>query len=65
MSRAPAARVVGIALLALAVAGCERIGEAVDGIRRSSQRNWEQGRRRIGGAAPLDAALIPTPDSRR
>jgi len=44
-------RIVGVALLWVAVAGatgCDRIREAVDGLRRSTGQGWEQGRRRIG-----------------
>jgi len=48
------ARILYLALLAAAVTsalGCEKIDEAGDSIRRSTERNWEQGRRRIGGLA--------------
>jgi hypothetical protein len=41
-------RILYLALLAAAVGGvlgCEKIGEAGDNIRRSTERNWEQGRR--------------------
>jgi len=39
-------------LLFLAVAGatgCDRIRDALDGLRRSTGEQWERGRRRIGG----------------
>lgn len=52
MKRERLARILHIALLAAAVTGalgCEKIGDATDSIRRSNERNWEQGRRRIGG----------------
>lgn len=45
------ARLVGIILVAVALAGalgCDRIREAVDGIRRSNGERWDQGRRRLG-----------------
>jgi hypothetical protein len=44
-------RIVGVALVLLAVAGamgCDRIREAVDGLRRSTGDGWERGGRRIG-----------------
>ena len=66
MRNGRAVRAVGVALLALAVAGtagCERIAELVDGIRRSSRESWEQGRRRIGGRAGLAAPLTGAPDA--
>jgi hypothetical protein len=45
-------RILRLALVLIAVAGalgCERVREAVDGLRRSNEGNWEQGRRRLGG----------------
>jgi len=39
-------------LLVLAVggvAGCDRIRDAIDGLRRSTGEQWERGRRRTGG----------------
>ena len=41
-------RILYLALLAAAVGGvigCEKIGEAGDGLRRSTERSWDQGRR--------------------
>jgi hypothetical protein len=41
-------RILYLTLLVAALGGalaCEKIGEAGDNIRRSSERNWEQGRR--------------------
>ena len=57
MRRERLARILYLALLAAAVTGAlgcekiEKIGEAGDSIRRSTERNWEQARRRIGGLA--------------
>ena len=48
------ARILYVALLAAVVTGalgCEKIGEAGDNIRRSTERSWDQGRRRLGGLA--------------
>ncbi len=65
MRREGLARILYIALLAAAVSGAlgcekiEKIGEATDDIRRSTERSWEQGRRRIGGLS--DAGLDERP----
>jgi len=51
VSRERLARVLYLALLTAAVTGalgCEKIGEAGDSIRRSAERSWDQGHRRIG-----------------
>jgi hypothetical protein len=45
------ARIVGGVLLLVVVAGvmgCDRIREAVDGLRRSTSEGWDRGSRRIG-----------------
>jgi len=58
VSRERLARILYLALLAAAVTGapaCEKIGEAGDNIRRSTERSWDGGHRRIGGLA--DAGL--------
>jgi hypothetical protein len=45
-------RTLAMLLLLLAVAGatgCDRILEALDGLRRSTGEQWDRGRRRTGG----------------
>jgi len=45
-------RTLAVLLLLLAVAGatgCDRIFEALDGLRRSTGEQWDRGRRRTGG----------------
>lgn len=59
VSRRDLTRILSVALLAAAVAGipgCEKIAESGDKIRRSTERSWEQGRRRIGGLTDVDRA---------
>lgn len=50
-SRTAAAAVL-VAVLLPGLAGCERLREALDGIRRSGEERWEKSRRRLGTVAP-------------
>lgn len=50
MRAAPHMRLLGVLLVLLTLGGatgCDRIRDALDGIRRSTGDQWERGRRRI------------------